>query len=67
MLAGDHFVRPALVGGGAPALFVRFRRDIRRLGGLRTYRPIPRVVVMAALLTVWREWVFRPVAATRFD
>lgn len=65
MLAGDHFVWPVLVGGSArlPFLFA----FVGIFGGLAAFGLIGLFlgpVVMAALLTVWREWVFRPVAAT---
>ncbi|AND94514.1 permease [Bradyrhizobium diazoefficiens USDA 110] len=68
MLAGDHFVWPVLVGGSArlPFLFA----FVGIFGGLAAFGLIGLFlgpVVMAALLTVWREWVFRPVAATQFD
>jgi predicted PurR-regulated permease PerM len=60
MLAGDHFVWPTLVGGAArlPFLFA----FVGIFGGLAAFGLIGLFlgpVVMAALLTVWREWIFR--------
>jgi predicted PurR-regulated permease PerM len=61
MLAGDHFVWPVLVGGSArlPFLFA----FVGIFGGLAAFGLMGLFlgpVVMAALLTIWREWVFRP-------
>jgi predicted PurR-regulated permease PerM len=61
MLAGDHFVWPTLVGGSArlPFLFA----FVGIFGGLAAFGLVGLFlgpVVMAALLTVWREWIFRP-------
>jgi predicted PurR-regulated permease PerM len=61
MLAGDHFVWPTLVGGAArlPFLFA----FVGIFGGLAAFGLIGLFlgpVIMAALLTVWREWIFRP-------
>jgi predicted PurR-regulated permease PerM len=58
MLVGDHFIWPTLVGGGAhlPFLFAL----IGIFGGLQTFGLIGLFVgpaIMAALLTVWREWI----------
>jgi predicted PurR-regulated permease PerM len=58
MLTGDHFVWPTLVGGAArlPFLFA----FIGIFGGLATFGLLGLFlgpVVMAALLTVWREWI----------
>jgi predicted PurR-regulated permease PerM len=61
MLAGDHFVWPVLVGGSArlPFLFA----FVGIFGGLAAFGLLGLFlgpVVMAVLLTVWREWIFRP-------
>jgi predicted PurR-regulated permease PerM len=61
MLAGDHFVWPTLVGGSArlPFLFA----FVGIFGGLAAFGLIGLFlgpVIMAALLTIWREWIFRP-------
>lgn len=61
MLAGDHFVWPTLVGGSArlPFLFA----FVGIFGGLAAFGLVGLFlgpVIMAALLTVWREWIFRP-------
>jgi predicted PurR-regulated permease PerM len=63
MLAGDHFVWPTLVGGSArlPFLFA----FVGIFGGLATFGLFGLFlgpVIMAALLTVWREWIYRPTA-----
>ena len=63
MLAGDHFVWPTLVGGSArlPFLFA----FVGIFGGLAAFGLIGLFlgpVIMAALLTEWREWIFRPAA-----
>jgi predicted PurR-regulated permease PerM len=60
MLAGDHFVWPTLVGGAArlPFLFA----FVGIFGGLATFGLLGLFlgpVIMAALLTIWREWVIR--------
>jgi predicted PurR-regulated permease PerM len=58
MLAGDHFVWPTLVGGAArlPFLFA----FVGIFGGLATFGLLGLFlgpVIMAALLTIWREWI----------
>jgi predicted PurR-regulated permease PerM len=58
MLAGDNVIWPTLVGGAArlPFLFA----FIGIFGGLATFGLLGLFlgpVIMAALLTVWREWV----------
>ena len=58
MLAGDNFIWPTLVGGAArlPFLFA----FVGIFGGLATFGLLGLFlgpVIMAALLTVWREWV----------
>jgi predicted PurR-regulated permease PerM len=63
MLAGDHFVWPTLVGDSArlPFLFA----FVGIFGGLAAFGLLGLFlgpVIMSALLVVWREWVFRPVA-----
>ena len=63
MLAGDHFVWPVLVGGSArlPFLFA----FVGIFGGVAAFGLLGLFlgpVIMAALLTVWREWIFRPKA-----
>lgn len=61
MLVGDHFVWPTLVGGAArlPFLFAL----VGIFGGLATFGLLGLFlgpVILAALLTVWREWVIAP-------
>ncbi len=62
MLAGDHFVWPTLVGGSARLPFLLAFVGI--FGGIAAFGLFGLFlgpVIMAALLTVWREWIFRPV------
>ena len=66
MLAGDNFVWPTLVGGAArlPFLFA----FVGIFGGLATFGLVGLFlgpVIMAALLTIWREWVVMAPAAAR--
>ena len=61
MLSGDHFVWPLLVGGAArlPFLFA----FVGIFGGLASFGLVGLFlgpVIMAAVLTIWREWVMRP-------
>ncbi|WP_349631500.1 AI-2E family transporter [Bradyrhizobium tropiciagri] len=61
MLAGDHFVWPSLVGGSARLPFLLAFVGI--FGGLAAFGLIGLFVgpvIMAALLAMWREWIFRP-------
>ncbi|MCS3893334.1 putative PurR-regulated permease PerM [Bradyrhizobium japonicum USDA 38] len=61
MLAGDHFVWPTLVSGAARLPFVMAFVGI--FGGLAAFGLIGLFVgpvIMAALLSMWREWIFRP-------
>lgn len=65
MFAGDHFVWPTLVGDSArlPFLFA----FVGIFGGLAAFGLLGLFlgpVIMAALLVVWREWIFRPVPQT---
>ena len=58
MLTGDHFVWPALVGGAARLPFLLAFVGI--FGGLASFGLLGLFlgpVIMAALLTIWREWV----------
>ena len=60
MLAGDHFVWPTLVGGAArlPFLFA----FVGIFGGIAKFGLVGLFVGprhLAALLTVWREWIVR--------
>jgi predicted PurR-regulated permease PerM len=66
MLSGDNFVWPFLVGGAArlPFLFA----FIGIFGGLASFGLIGLFlgpVIMAAVLTIWREWVMRGGRRTR--
>jgi predicted PurR-regulated permease PerM len=63
MLAGDHFVWPTLVGGSARLPFIfAFIGIFGGLAAFGLYGLFVGPVIMAALLTVWREWIFRPVS-----
>jgi predicted PurR-regulated permease PerM len=68
MLAGEHFVWPTLVGGAArlPFLFafVGIFGELAAFGLLGLFLG---PVIMAVLLTVWREWIFRPEEQSTFD
>lgn len=58
MLIGDYFVWPALVGSAARLPFLLALVGI--FGGLQTFGLIGLFigpVIMAALLTIWREWL----------
>jgi predicted PurR-regulated permease PerM len=58
MLIGDNFVQPGLIGGAARLPFLWALIGIA--GGLETFGLVGLFlgpVVMAALLTIWREWV----------
>jgi len=60
MLSGDHFVWPLLVGGAArlPFLFA----FVGIFGGLASFGLIGLFlgpVIMATVLTIWREWLMR--------
>jgi predicted PurR-regulated permease PerM len=62
MMAGDHFVWPTLVGDSARLPFLLAFVGI--FGGLAAFGLFGLFlgpVIMAALLTVWREWIFEPV------
>jgi predicted PurR-regulated permease PerM len=61
MLGGDNFVWPKLVGGAARLPFLLAFVGI--FGGLASFGLLGLFlgpVVMAALLTIWREWVMSP-------
>jgi predicted PurR-regulated permease PerM len=60
MLIGDNFVQPVLVGGAARLPFLWTLIGI--LGGLETFGLVGLFlgpVVMAAALTIWRDWIER--------
>jgi predicted PurR-regulated permease PerM len=60
MLAGDHFVWPTLVGGAARLPFILAFVGI--FGGLASFGLLGLFlgpVVMAAVFTVWREWIVK--------
>jgi predicted PurR-regulated permease PerM len=66
MLAGDHFLWPTLVGNAARLPFLVALIGI--FGGLQVFGLIGLFVgpvIMAALLTVWREWLVRADDAKR--
>jgi predicted PurR-regulated permease PerM len=58
LLIGDNFIQPALIGGSTRLPFLLVLIGI--LGGLKSFGLVGLFlgpVIMAALLTVWREWV----------
>jgi predicted PurR-regulated permease PerM len=58
LLIGDHVILPALIGGTARLPFLLVLIGI--LGGLQSFGLVGLFlgpVIMAALLTVWREWI----------
>jgi predicted PurR-regulated permease PerM len=58
LLIGDNFIQPALIGGGAELPFLLVLIGI--LGGMQSFGLVGLFlgpVIMAALLTVWREWI----------
>jgi predicted PurR-regulated permease PerM len=60
MLAGDNFVQPVLVGGSVRLPFLWALIGI--LGGIQTLGLLGLFlgpVIMAALMTIWREWIDR--------
>jgi predicted PurR-regulated permease PerM len=60
MLTGDNFVQPALIGGAAKLPLLAALIGI--LGGLASFGLIGLFlgpVLMAAALTIWREWLGR--------
>jgi predicted PurR-regulated permease PerM len=60
MLVGDHFVWPTLVGGAARLPFLAALIGI--FGGLQVFGLLGLFVgpvIMAAFLTVWREWLIQ--------
>lgn len=64
MFAGDHFVWPTLVGDSARLPFLLAFVGI--FGGLAAFGLLGLFlgpVIMAALMVVWREWIFRPVVS----
>jgi len=61
MIIGDTFVWPALVGKQARLPFLAALVGI--FGGLQTFGLIGLIVgpmILAALWTIWREWLLRP-------
>jgi predicted PurR-regulated permease PerM len=68
MLTCDHFLWPVLVGGVVRLPFLLALIGI--FGGLETFGLIGLVlgpIIMAVLLTVWREWLVDPRPATSYD
>jgi predicted PurR-regulated permease PerM len=58
LLIGDNFVQPALIGGAARLPFLLVLIGI--LGGMQSFGLVGLFlgpVIMAALMTVWREWI----------
>jgi predicted PurR-regulated permease PerM len=58
LLIGDNLIPPALIGGTAQLPFLLVLIGI--LGGMQSFELVGLFlgpVIMAALLTVWREWI----------
>jgi predicted PurR-regulated permease PerM len=58
LLIGDHLIQPALIGSTARLPFLLVLIGI--LGGMQSFGLVGLFlgpVIMAALLTVWREWI----------
>jgi predicted PurR-regulated permease PerM len=63
MVIGDNFVQPGLVGGSVRLPFLWALIGI--VGGVETFGLLGLFlgpVIMTALMTVWREWMNRPLA-----
>jgi predicted PurR-regulated permease PerM len=63
MLVGDNFLQPGLIGGATRLPFLAVLVGI--FGGVATFGLIGLFlgpVIMAALLTVWREWIAGDIA-----
>ena len=68
MLAGDNIVQPALIGSAARLPFLAVLIGI--FGGLEAFGLVGLFVgpvIMAALLTVWREWMPQAAGRTQED
>jgi len=62
MISGDNFIQPGLVGGSVRLPFLWALIGI--FGGVETFGLLGLFlgpVIMAALMTIWREWIDRPV------
>jgi predicted PurR-regulated permease PerM len=58
LLIGDNLIHPALIGGTAQLPFLLVLIGI--VGGMQSFGLVGLFlgpVIMAALLTVWREWI----------
>ena len=65
VFVADHFVRPILIGGAARLPFLWVLLGI--LGGLETFGVLGLFLgpaIMAALVSIWREWTEAPAAET---
>ena len=63
LFVADHFVRPAIIGGGARLPFLWVLLGI--LGGIESFGLVGIFIgpaLMAALVSLWRSWVALPVA-----
>ena len=60
LLIGENVIQPALIGGAARLPFLLVLIGI--LGGMQSFGLLGLFlgpVIMAALLTIWREWIER--------
>ena len=69
VFVADHLVRPVLIGGAARLPFLWVLLGI--IGGLESFRAARAVssgpMVMAALISLWREWTQPPAPPSAFD
>ena len=68
VFVADHLVRPVLIGGAARLPFLWVLLGI--IGGLETFGLLGLFLgpmVMAALISLWREWTQPPAPPSAFD
>jgi len=64
LFIADHFVRPAIIGGGARLPFLWVLLGI--LGGIESFGLVGIFLgpaLMAALVSLWRSWVHEPIVS----
>jgi hypothetical protein len=57
LLIGENLIKSALIRGPRGYVPVGAGRNYRRDAIVRIAWPVPRSVIMATLLTIWREWI----------
>jgi predicted PurR-regulated permease PerM len=68
VFAADHFIRPVIIGGAARLPFLWVLLGI--LGGLETFGIVGLFLgpaVMAALISLWRDWTDMAAPADQRD